>query len=249
MATTALQDGHRTLYHWQSFDEARLRPLLEQNKLYCSRPSDFNDPWDCKPFFNSDVLNDPIELKRHITWAIDLCRSRTTMSETDIAQMAHTLANDSTKAIEIIGKLSIDLSHAISQKHRIYCLGPDIQYDLRNTVMCAALKCSYTPTFPLTKAYDNSEESDLQLLLTKSDAWLYENEYRLIATEREFVHDPDLLTSTNGMIDLPNGALKAIIVGCEGDFDHIQQFVTAINPTLEVKRALRIPNKYELTIV
>jgi hypothetical protein len=266
MTTTALEDGHRTLYHWQPFDEARIRPLLEHNKLYCSRPNDFNDPWDCKPFFNTDVLNHPIELNHHITWAIDLCRNRTRMSEADIAHMAHTLANDPSKATEIIGQLSIDLGHAISQKHRIYCLGPDVnsqlmwshyankhkgiclQYDIRNTVMCAALKCSYTATFPLTKAYDNSEESDLQLLLTKSDAWSYEKEYRLITTERDFANDPDLLISINGMIDLPDGTLKAIIVGCEGDFDNIQKFVKAINPVLEVKRAIRIPNKYELTV-
>jgi hypothetical protein len=53
----------------------------------------------------------------------------------------------------------------------------------------------------------------------------------------------------DGMILLPDGALKAIIVGCEGDFDGIKQFVNAIKPTLEVKRAIRTPNKYELTIV
>lgn len=267
MAITAFADGYRTLYHWQPFDEKRLRPLLEHNLLYCSSPRDFNDPWDCKPFFNTDILSDLGERSVHTAWAVDLCRRKTNMSGVDIANMIFFLEHDVDKATEIIQNLSNELTDTIAEKHRVYCLGTEIQnqlmwshyadrhrgiclqYDLRNEVMCVAQKCEYTSTFPLTKAYDDVEDVGLQMLLTKSAAWTYENEYRLITTESIFATDSHLLISTNGFLTLPEGALKAIIVGCEGDFDNIQQFVTAINPTLEVKRALRIPNKYELTIV
>ncbi len=266
MTTTALADGYRTLYHWQPFDEERLRPLLEQNLLYCSSPRDFNDPWDCRPFFNTDILKDLGERSIHTAWAVDLCRRKTNMSGIDIAKMIFSLEHDVDKATEIIQNLSNELTDTIAEKHRIYCLGTDIQnqlmwshyadrhrgiclqYDLSNEVMCVAQKCDYTSTFPLTKAYDDIEEVGLQMLLTKSAAWTYENEYRLITTESNFANDQDLLISINGFLALPDGVLKAIIVGCEGDLSRIKNFVHAINPNIEVKQALRTRNKYELLI-
>jgi len=266
MATTAWADGYRTLYHWQPFDEERLRPLIENNSLYCSSPQDFNDPWDCKPFFNTDILNDPRERSVHTAWAVDLCRRRTQMSGVDFAIMIFSLEHDVQKGTEIIRNLSNELINTIAQKHRVYCLGVDLQnqlmwahyankhkgicleYGLSNEVMCFAQKCEYTSTFPLTKAYEDLEDVGLQMLLTKSDAWIYENEYRLITTESAFASDEDLLVSVNGFLKLPEGALKAIIVGCECDLDKVKNFVHAINPHLEIKQAFRVDNKYELQI-
>jgi len=36
----------------------------------------FNDPWDCKPHFNTEVLNDPAERQKLAEWAIDLCQCK-----------------------------------------------------------------------------------------------------------------------------------------------------------------------------
>lgn len=54
------------LYHWQRFVEDRLAQTLEDLTIYCSSPNEFNDPWDSKPFFNTEILNNPEE-KRN-TW-------------------------------------------------------------------------------------------------------------------------------------------------------------------------------------
>jgi len=42
----AAQRRLKQLYHWQRFDAGRLEAILRDNAIYCSRPSDFNDP--CK---------------------------------------------------------------------------------------------------------------------------------------------------------------------------------------------------------
>src|SRR5467141_3576515 len=71
---TALSDGFDRLYHWQRFDADRLKQSLQDRRIYCSDPANFNDPWDCKPHFNSEILQDPTENERHVQWAIEISR-------------------------------------------------------------------------------------------------------------------------------------------------------------------------------
>lgn len=125
MAPTAYQDGHRTLFHWQAFDEKRLADSLASRTVYCSKPRDFNDPWDCRPFFNTEILRDPEENERHITWAVDICRRRTPMPERDIEKMRTSLRNDLPNATELIRAISDSMAEAIDRQYRVYCLGPD----------------------------------------------------------------------------------------------------------------------------
>lgn len=40
-------DGGK-LYKYRSFKSGHLNDLLEEQTLYCSKPSSFNDPFDCK---------------------------------------------------------------------------------------------------------------------------------------------------------------------------------------------------------
>jgi hypothetical protein len=56
------------LYHWQRFDPERLLTTLRNRKIWCSKPSTFNDPWDCKPSYNTEILRDEVEHERHLQW-------------------------------------------------------------------------------------------------------------------------------------------------------------------------------------
>jgi hypothetical protein len=62
------------LYHWQRFVPERLVRLLRERVIWCSRPADFNDPWDCKPSYNTEALSDEAERERHINWYADITR-------------------------------------------------------------------------------------------------------------------------------------------------------------------------------
>lgn len=57
------QAGFDSLYHYQDFQSAihtnRLIDILQKHRIYCSNPADFNDPWDCKPYFDPALLDDP----------------------------------------------------------------------------------------------------------------------------------------------------------------------------------------------
>ena len=267
MATTAWADGHRVLYHWQRFNEDRLRATLESNRIYCSSPGAFNDPWDCKPHFNSAVLADPQENERHVNWAVDVCSRNTNMSRQDLERMRRTLLSDRTRAAELLSRISDEMAPGINSRYRVYCLGPTVsnllmwahyaenhrgvclEFDIANETLCGALKCDYLPAFPVMKLHDDSEEAALLILLSKSDVWSYEEEYRLIAQERAVaIPDADTLMTDDSFLQLPVGALRAIITGCQTDHDSIRTLVQRMAPQVRVRRAVRVPNRYELAI-
>lgn len=268
MADTAWVDGHRVLYHWQRFDESRLVDVLSTWRIYCSSPNAFNDPWDCKPHFNSDVLADPDENIRHVEWAVDVCSRKAPMSAEAIERMRITLLTDRARASDLLNQISNALAPEINSRYRIYCLGPDVgnllmwahyadnhrgvclEFGLRNYVLCGALKCQYLQEFPFMKIYNNSDEANLLTLLAKSDVWSYEREYRLVAQERSVaVKDADTLITDQSFLQLPPDALRSVIVGCQADYDNIQALVKRIAPQVKVKQAVRVPNRYQLAIV
>ena len=263
---TAFQEGLRTLYHWQPYKEDRVKKMLLEQALYCSSPINFNDPWDGKPYFNTEVLNDPIELQKHVSWVVDLCRRKTKMTTIDINRMEYALQTDPKRRDEILIEFSEGMSSEISSQYRVYCLGPDpqsqlmwahyanshqgicLEFSLRNDVFCGAIKCQYLTDFPIMRAHENDEASTLQMLLAKSHVWEYEQEYRLIAQENEFVRCGDVLVTENNYLKFPKGALTSIIIGCQANYEEIHELVQKTAPWVKVKKAIRTPNRYDLTI-
>jgi len=266
MTTTAYQEGHRVLYHWQRFVEDRLAQTLEDRTIYCASPNEFNDPWDCKPFFNTEILNDPDENEKHVAWAAEICSRRTPMAEKDIEAMKESLRNDPARAATLITEISDSLGPTIAQRYRVYCLGPDVgsllmwahyadshrgvclEFSLRNTVMCSALKCEYLKEFPVLRLHSDEVEDGLRVLLAKADPWSYEKEYRIVAQEREQAIVQGTLMTDKGFLKLPEGALVSVIVGCQGDFEKVSKLVQVLAPEVKVKRAVRIQNRYALKI-
>jgi hypothetical protein len=63
----ASQAGFTSLYHYEDFQPEPHKPhtdrvadILLNHRNYCSNPAGFNDPWDCKPYFNLALLDDPV---------------------------------------------------------------------------------------------------------------------------------------------------------------------------------------------
>ncbi len=264
---TAHSNGITRLYHWERFDDARLRRLLRDRTIYCSDPSTFNDPWDCKPCFNTKLLEDPLEHKRHVKWAVDICRRHNhTMSADDIARMETQLHADRQLLTTTIYQMSHDMWAAITARYRVYCLGSNVgnlrmwshyadkhrgicvEFSTHNDVMCCPLRVEYFNEFPVARAYSIDETENLRLLLTKADVWKDEREYRLIAQESGNATNHETLMTNNNLLKLPGGALLSVIVGCHGPFGAVQRLVAEVSPDIVVKRAERVPNRFELKI-
>lgn len=274
MARTAWDRGHRVLYHWQRFGvdpdlkhAERLATFLRSGQLYCSSPSAFNDPWDSRPWFNTAVLQDVGERQRHADWALEVCNRHQPMLADANERMRTTLLNDPIRATKLLELMAQSLAPVIDRTYRVYCLGPDptnvlmwshyagdhrgicLEYSLRNDVMCCALECEYLTEFPLLLPYDNDDNAELRTLLAKSELWRYENEFRLVAQERsQAIEHADTLVTDNSFLQLPEGALTAIIVGCQGAYDEVKRIVEENAPAVKVKRAVQMPNRYQILV-
>ena len=80
--------------------------------------------------------------------------------------------------------------------------------------------------------------------MSKSSDWSYENEYRILARDKQAdsEHPKFLKITDNDFLLLPFNALMAIIGGCKADLDSMRL------PDVKIKRALRAPDRYSLFI-
>ncbi|HTF97508.1 MAG TPA: DUF2971 domain-containing protein [Cellvibrio sp.] len=258
-STHALDEKINELYHYQSFNKEHLELLLKDRTIYCSTPSSFNDPWDCKPWYNTALLDDETEYLRHL----DFIRENANF-EDGILDM---LAKSRTQLEALLDRLSAGMAKNNDRCFRIYCLTPDsknplmwshyadkhrgicLEYHTNNTVIGSAWKVEYNEAFPTIKFYEKTNDPMFHLL-HKSDVWSYEQEYRIIAHEPQGQPDYDesSLCCKDGVLHLPNNALKSIIVGCNAKYEEVFDFIKSMDPAINVRRATRSSNQYSLKI-
>ncbi len=254
------------LYHWQRFTPEFLITLLRDQVIWCSNPASFNDPWDCKPCYNAN-LQDERERERHIEWyGLITRRQFSELPDAEIARRQQFFRDNPNQFEELTKTISPEMWSAVDELYRVYCLGPDVQntlmwahyadshrgicleFSTRNDLICCALRVEYGREYPLMRLYSDDPDENLIPLLTKSDVWSYEREYRLVAQERSNGTDHETLVTDNNYLKLPDGALTSIIVGCQGPFDDVQNLVRLHAPGLPVRKAVRIANRYALQI-
>jgi hypothetical protein len=68
VARTAKTSGIDRLYHYEKFNPAYLTDVLVQRRVHFSDPAALNDPWDCRPWFDDDALEDPLSVEELIKW-------------------------------------------------------------------------------------------------------------------------------------------------------------------------------------
>jgi hypothetical protein len=255
------------LYHWQRFNSAHLETLLRDNVIWFSRPDTFNDPWDCKPCFSSNFVDDPVEVEKHLADYAEITRKhRPEIPESFIAQRQQEFRTNPQMLAEKIVEIYKGLWPQIADRYRVYCMGPDpgnvlmwshyadshkgicLEFSTRNVVMCSATQLEYCNEFPMVRLYSKDEDDNLVPLLTKADVWSYEREYRLVAQDRGNSTPHDTLLTEANYLRLPPNALTSIIVGCQAPFDEVEQIVRCFAPGLPIRKALREPDRYALTI-
>ena len=254
------------LFHYQQFNADWLRTTLLEEKIWFSNPADFNDPWDCRPFFYLPDENESDLKERYVEW---FCARSADMPEEERALKAKGLREDPAYLKRVVEKFSQLMTTAIREQYRVYCLstksdstlmwshyandhrGVCLEFRCDNEVFSSAMKMNYTDEYPL---FDFASDPLLPLI-TKSRAWGYEDEYRVVALER-FI-DPSVavagvIRTKENFLKLPRGALQSVIMGCmieRADADKLQQIIGQQFPRrVALRRAVRVPNRYSLAI-
>ena len=267
---TAAALGIKRLYHYQSFEKPeRLARIFTDGTLYFSRPRDFNDPWDCRPFYNKSALDDPQDYDRAVRWFVHCDRTHNTaLSEEEHVRRENEVRGNRKFLEWLIDEMTAAMEKAIQEQYRVYCLSthPDstlmwahyaascrgvcLEFSVENELFCGALPVAYLHSYPRFSVAATDEDENLQPLLTKSAVWSYEDEFRLIVSEDPFVF-PDVSTTKEGLLALPKGALRSVIVGAEmpaSDREVVKTLVADSGWGVELKVASLVPDLYEFQI-
>jgi hypothetical protein len=122
---TAAMLGLEHLYHYQSFNLDHLREVIVDGVIHFSRPSDFNDPWDCRPWFDFECLSDPRMLEQHVQWYVEVSQKHRPDIPSDAVQKnADEYRRNPDKLAAKIREFSQTLASAIDLQYRVYCLTP-----------------------------------------------------------------------------------------------------------------------------
>jgi Protein of unknown function (DUF2971) len=266
MLRTALQAGIGRLYHYEKYNPLFLQSVLTTGQIYCSDPTSLNDPWDCRPWFSD--IEDPDEIERFIKWVFSF-KPTAPVSEEEVKATQKTIRTNPEYRSALVRSFSESFLDLIPGRWRIYCVTPlpgstlmwshygdnhkeiCLEFGVDNPLFATAQSVRYLSSYPGWSPHAVMESSARDILLTKSDDWKYEHEYRIIAMGERFDRPIDAhpLFLTGNCLRIPDGALKAVIAGCEADHDGIVPTVKNCAPGLKVKRAVRSPSRYRSEIV
>jgi hypothetical protein len=192
---TAAQNGVQRLYHYQCANLDYLRDTLANQRVHFSNPKNFNDPWDCNPYFTAAVKD--AESRRK--WGERLGPMYKELPAQLRAQLEATWHGNWYDHEELLRRSIDSLSGWVRQltidRWRIYCLTPHADsvlmwahYAEKHKGICLELRAQteqvgracrvlYQDAFPLIGPDDFGNPPALvdAVLLTKSREWAYED--------------------------------------------------------------------------
>lgn len=272
LSSTAYTRGEDKLYHCTRYQRDRFRAVVENRQIYFSRPSEFNDPWDFKIFYANANLDDPNVLERHLRWLERVGKDDPSAPTSKrLASTLETLRHDIPTLRKTIHEMSTALTQTFDTQYRVFCTSPlstselmwahygnghrGIAYEfaINNQLFERAMPVHYSQEYPHLDLTSDGGAPELLAVLTKSAAWDYEREYRVIAVTEEGGVEPQGLipVAKTGFVNLPPASLTAVIVGCmisTRDAKEIEDILQASSDEILLKRVVRSDERYELIV-
>lgn len=254
-----------SVFHYQSFNEKWLRAAVCDRTIRFSNPKDFNDPWDCRPWYEVPSTSDE---RRKLIQQLRSAHQKhyPNRSRTDRRLAAKRVLGTPALMKQEIEKLSIELWEAMQLRYRVYCLstkvdsplmwghyankhqGICLEFGCDNSVFGSAMQVEYADAFPTHSFFGGRE---ILPFVAKSDAWVYESEFRLVSEERIHATNSQTLKTDDGYLVVPKGSLRSVIVGALADDrtrKQVQDIVSLSATAVSVDVAALTPNRYEIHI-
>ncbi len=213
------------------------RNIIVDNEFYFCRPTEFNDPFECRPMFRVEGTVDEIALYFYKLLSRNRPeldeQSRRSMAATKASQMAADPPGQLQAFIERFHETQINNYGVLSlsadpenilmwahyaNNHRGICLEFSTDKALDN--LCYAEPVTYQDEFPtinVLTAGDDPPQMMRTMLITKSKLWKYEQEWRLVDLDG---HGPKQFNP---------GTLTGIIVGAKCSEESLGRLVTMAN--------------------
>ena len=272
MLPIKINKAHRILYHYQPYNKKYLEQTLRDLTIHLKQPETFNDPWDCRPWYDLEGLNDDSVREAHIKYFTDPNLAHVFGNIT-----ATQLRSNPEKLLQMVRESTEHLWKLMNDKYRLYCFTPKednelmwshyakshsgicLRFNAESHPISQACQLFYQETLPVLDLLDPyclkniNTDTPSELLLTKSAVWSYEEEYRLLAYEitsdrTDEFKMAQLPFTINNFLKLPKGALTGIIIGClSSNANEIIKMVKKYQPQITVQKANRNHHAYGLT--
>jgi hypothetical protein len=266
---TAATAGIGKLYHYEPFVRTYLQDVIINSRVHVSKIDNVNDPWDCRPFFDLELAN-PCLRRQWVQFLSLHMQALSAEQREALARLNPPWHEDTLVLSRAIESLTGNAAGNNIRNWRMYCLTakPDstlmwAHYSDKHKGICLEFA---TDSDPLGSAQQITYIRDRQaiapallasprafteaMLLTKSQDWAYEMEYRLLCRDAR-VDSTSSVTCEDDYLPLSYGALTAVILGhnCSvSDATAVREIVEASAPQVSVKRALCAPHEYRISI-
>jgi hypothetical protein len=212
------------------------------------------------------VPRDRQKLRQLVDWVVDEnCREFPHIPKDHVEGRRRELRSNPAAVLAEFPEWEQRMYRSLCESHRVYCLaercdnslmwshytdshkGICLEFDARADPFIQAAKVIYRKTYP---EFDITKPG-YEPLITKSDVWAYEHEWRIISEERTGAQSTDTIKTDDGFLTLPPGVLKSIIIGCqapEKSRELVANLVHAHAPEVLVRQATLTSDSYDLVI-
>jgi Protein of unknown function (DUF2971) len=253
----------KVLYRYCSIKGKRLdwfTQTMEQDKIWRTLPSAFNDPFECRFHMNFGAS----------TWEKQKLRMEFLMKRKGMGQGKALKDTQSFfgRPKNVVRAWEVRQQHAIEELlldetgmvclsevkddilmwshyadgHRGVCLVFEPQSPKDSDFFGMILPVHYQASIPEVNIYKDRSEEDrvMAMLLTKAKAWCYEREWR-------FVH----LGGGSGWFRIPDGVISGVILGAkmpDADRDSVRELVNGLGREVSLQEAVFNESTYSLDI-
>lgn len=258
-------DSYIFRYKYLPFDEGSLE-VIKSGTIKFSSPSEFNDPFDCKPWYklssNSNSSQKEKELLKRVgdfhkqSPAKRLQSKGVYKARIDKKIKSGSFIDDLNRQYGVLclsrNALSILMWSHYARNHEGFLVefkipifgDEDDVTDLHNLLV--PLPITYANNRPILDVFEHATHESLEKhLLTKSEEWKYEDEERVI----DHLRGPGIHTYNRSKI------LCSVIAGMnmnDQKFKRLREVVSetnkACNMSIPVFKAIEIPGKYAITV-
>jgi hypothetical protein len=259
--------GGRMLFHFTSLDLERLAQVVHDSKIYFSRPAEFNDPFEVSPYVDMEVLDfDDVRQRWIEAYVQAVTNTQGAAALAMIQPQVDAARADAAAAKHLLGALPKSLKSTLQSKYRVYCLSTQLgsvqmwsHYGIKHRGLALEFNSlgaffgdAYAVNYVEAATPIDPEATDgvdlfVHGLLTKSEPWRSEDEYRLIGSDEDV---EGFIRTVGGLAPFPAGELTGIYVGCNMPDPSVRAVVNEAarrRDPLPVRQMVKVPHRLALT--
>lgn len=253
------------VYKYRDWNNTNHKKVLTENQLFLAFPADFNDPFDCRIAPNMSLLvesesdleiysnriansnknrikEDGINFEDFKNSIKNSLRKKLSESQSEFEETYFNF-QDLNYGVLSLGERwnSILMWSQYANNHMGFCVGFDTKKLNDSRLFGAGGPILYDTEFPDIHPNDSSPTTMFTETHTKSEEWIYEDEYRYI----QMIQPEDV---DSRIVTIPDDFFRELILGINCPESHRKTLIDiARSKSIPVFQAFRVNRRFEIT--